>query len=266
MRKTFCIALLALLPLLTGGAVWAADECMSCHEPGSTRSVHHVRPERFAASVHAQQGLGCQDCHTTALPGENHAQLAGRQRVDCTQCHDQKNRHGHGAQCVDCHGSHYIAPVQSPASGVSGRNLARTCGTCHPEQAGRPAYLSWLPSLRVNSHGKQNFAGDYSGEDCLACHRSRVAHRTAEPDSPGSSQCRACHGPDAQGRSVLAGYFHPRADARQQPGTYAAAIIDMVFLGVMFVGGMIYFARLAIGRRHGRYAGNNQRKQREPEL
>lgn len=256
MRKYFCIALIAFLLMLACGMVWAADECMSCHKPGGAQSMHYVDPGQFAASVHAKEGLSCTDCHTDALL-KNHSQLVDVQLVDCARCHEQKNRHGHSVRCVECHGSHYVMPVKSPESRVNASNLSHTCGTCHPEQAGRPGYLSWLPSLRINSHGKQDFGGDYSGEDCLACHRSRVAHHTDDSDPEGSPRCRSCHGPDAQGQSLLAGYFHPRANVQQQPGTYAAAIINMVFLWLMFVGGMVYFGRLIVCRRNGRQLRNN---------
>ena len=262
MRKIFCIALIASLPFLAGGLAWGAAGCFRCHGIGSTQSVHQLDLNRFSESVHGKEGLSCQDCHSD-MPQKNHAQVAGLQRVDCSQCHDQKNRHGHGAQCADCHSSHYIVPVNSPESRVNARKLARTCGTCHPGAASRPSYLSWLPSLRVNSHGKQDFAGDYSGDDCLACHRDRAAHRIADSDPAASKQCRRCHGPDERGRSRLAGYFHPRADVQQQPGTYAAAIIDMVFLGLMFIGGMIFFSRLIISKRSGRQPKNSHRERRE---
>ncbi|MCB2191291.1 MAG: hypothetical protein KQI62_06980 [Deltaproteobacteria bacterium] len=218
--------------------------------------------ERFAASVHGKEGLACLDCHA-GMSQEDHAQAAGGQAVNCSQCHEQKSGHGSGAGCADCHGAHYMLPVEDPASRVTGAKLAATCGTCHPGQAGRPDYLSWLPSLRVNSHGKQDFKGDYSGRDCLDCHRG-AAHGGADPqDGP---QCRRCHGPDEHGRSRLAGFFHPRAEFGRQPGTYAAAVIDMVFLGVMFLAGLGFFCLRARRGRAGGRPGGEPNEHRDAEL
>jgi hypothetical protein len=259
MRRILCIVSIAVLGVLLWGpaSAWAWDtaDCLRCHRQGSTQSVHHMEPERFLESAHGKEGLGCLDCHS-GMTQENHAQTASQQRVACSQCHEQKSRHQGGAQCVDCHGSHYILPADNPASRVSTANLALTCGACHPGQAGRPDYLSWLPSLRVNSHGKQDFAGDYSGDNCLACHRSSAAHGEVQPG--GSLQCQRCHGPDEQGQSRLAGYFHPRADAGQQPGTYAAGVINLIFLGLMFIAGLIFFGRRASGGRPGQRLGDNR--------
>ena len=241
MHRLAIIALTILTLAFGAGAAWALEEadCIACHKAEGGQAALVVKMDGFLASVHGKEQVSCTDCHVDIEEGEQpESHTPGR--IDCAQCHDQADMHGANGQgvaprCWDCHGDHYIVEVTESSSPVNPANLARTCAVCHPHQAGRPDYFSWLPSLRVNTHGKQDFAGVYSRDNCLACHQDMGAHGT---DAVLNEQtCARCHGPNAEGKSRLAGFFHPHAQASAQPGTFAAGIIDMVFLGVMFFGG-----------------------------
>ena len=67
----------SVLPVLTGlaflllGSVLAApvraddDECLGCHAPAEevVDLEYQVEPDSYMASIHAEMGFGCTDCH-----------------------------------------------------------------------------------------------------------------------------------------------------------------------------------------------------------
>jgi hypothetical protein len=154
------VSLLALLLTTSGIPLFAAanpnSDCLVCHEDETltkTNGQGKVNPlfietKRFAASVH--QSNTCVICHsdiTAQHPDDNvPAKLAS-----CVNCRPLPSGHEHAAgqyarsihgfsremggtaaaSCGDCHGSHYIKPVNSLDSPVFKLNLPFTCAKCH---------------------------------------------------------------------------------------------------------------------------------------
>jgi cytochrome b subunit of formate dehydrogenase len=138
--------------------------------PTTCATCHAEIAKAYAASVHGKamaRGVTgapvCTDCHgehTILAPSEpgslvNPARVSS---VTCGRCHGderlaarfdlpaqnvktyQDSFHGLAsragsktvANCASCHGIHNILPSSDPNSTINIKNLARTCGTCHP--------------------------------------------------------------------------------------------------------------------------------------
>jgi hypothetical protein len=220
------------------------EDCIECHREGSKEGGINISIDEFNASVHAEE-VGCQDCHTM-VEDEAHQTTPGSGAVDCSGCHEQENRHGRESnsgtrpQCYSCHTRHGMRTKDDPLSSVHPQRLKDTCDSCHPHESGQTDYFSWLPSLQVASHSKQDFSQDYDRTNCLGCHQGMGAHGEQEPIN--DQTCFTCHlTPDGQNK--LLGYIHSKADARRQPGVMAAATIYQVVMGVLVLGGFAFFIR-----------------------
>jgi len=136
------------------------ETCGMCHSDVATA---------FQASVHGQavahgvaQAPVCTDCHGehSILPPSNVASPVNSRNIrdTCGACHGDvrlARRFGmpadrlvsfdasyHGlaakagsqtvANCASCHGVHNILPSSDPRSTTNAKNLAATCGRCHP--------------------------------------------------------------------------------------------------------------------------------------
>ena len=213
-------------------------DCIECHDlDGSSPLTMDVTA--YQTSVHAA-GFSCRDCHR-GVESKAHQQTPGAGRVDCLDCHQKKNRHGGSiagnskAQCVDCHSRHRIYQKGHPASTVHADRIAETCRSCHPEESGELTYLSWLPSLRIESHNKQDPGTHYSLDNCLGCHQGQGAH--GEERRLTDATCSDCH-MDEEGKSTLLGYMHTRADFEKQPGVFAVGFIYQFSLIFLVWGGI----------------------------
>jgi hypothetical protein len=147
------------------------DTCGMCHDKEAAEyrtSVHGKAIERGVTAAPV-----CTDCHTShsILRPNNPASSVFARKVPetCGRCHADvrlMSRFGipadrltsfnssfHGlalqsgsqtvADCASCHGFHAILPSSDPASRTNPRNLAKTCGTCHP---GAAAASPWARS------------------------------------------------------------------------------------------------------------------------
>jgi hypothetical protein len=167
--------------------------------------------------------------------------------VDCGKCHEQVNRHGSKTagndqpQCHACHTSHRILEKDDPSSSVHPSNLRGTCGVCHPVESGGADYLTWLPSVRIKSHPKQDFSVSYDQTNCLGCHQGAGAH--GESGNINKQTCYGCH-LTPEGHGALLGRIHPKADVQKQPATYAAAMVYQLSLAIL----LWYGFRLLIHR------------------
>jgi hypothetical protein len=220
------------------------EDCIACHRTGNKEGVLNIAIDEFNASVHAEEA-DCQDCHTL-VEDESHQTTAGSGAVDCSGCHEQEIRHGKGSnsgtrpQCYSCHTRHAILAKDDPRSTVHAKRLKETCRSCHPRESGQTDYFSWLPSLHIASHSKQDFSQEYERTNCLGCHQGMGAH--GNPEIINDQTCYTCH-VSLDGQNLLLGYIHSKADSRRQPGVMAAASIYQVFLGVVIFGGFAFFIR-----------------------
>ena len=226
---------------------YTPEDCIECHRTGSEESGLHISVDEFNASIHGEEEeeTTCQDCHTL-VEDDNHQTTPGTGAVDCSSCHEQENRHGWKSttgtrpQCYSCHSRHGMLTKNDPRSSVHSQRLKETCQSCQTRECGETDYLSWLPSLQIASHSKQDFSRSYSRDNCLGCHQGKAFHGEHEPSN--DQTCFTCH-VTLDGQNKLLGYIHSQADARRQPGVMAAATIYQVCLGVLMLGGFAFFIR-----------------------
>jgi len=100
--------------------------------------------------------------------------------------------------------------------------------------------LSWLPSLQIASHNKQDFGQVYDKSNCLGCHQGSAAHGEMNPIN--DRDCHQCHLP-REGRPGLWGTMHPRADLNQQPGTFVAGVVYLIFFILLLGGGFGFYIK-----------------------
>jgi hypothetical protein len=177
---------------------------------------------------------------------DGHQTERGSGAVDCSQCHDQENRHGmksgtqQAPQCYGCHTKHSILEKDNASSSVHPGNLKETCKSCHALECGEADYLSWLPSVQIATHGKQDFSQRYEDTNCMGCHQGMAAHGEEGPIN--DQNCYVCHLP-GMGKAGLWGYAHPRADPKKQPEIHSAAWIQQIALLILIWGGVRFFVR-----------------------
>jgi len=110
--------------------VTASPVCIGCH------GEHRVRGPADPSSPVAAAGVGrtCSHCHEAEGIRETYGLPAGRLATWQDSFHGLAARGGSPAvaNCASCHGYHAILPSSDPRSDVSPKNLARTCGKCHP--------------------------------------------------------------------------------------------------------------------------------------
>jgi hypothetical protein len=243
-NKKIWLCLIGLMIVFPADKLWASytqQECMDCHKLDSGKSGRCNDIEKFAASAHGGK-VSCGECHT-GIKDERHETTGGLGAVDCNACHIQENHHGQHAQsnkprCQSCHTRHNILGKNNKGSSIHPDHLKQTCGKCHPRQSGDTGYLSWLPSVRIKSHPKQDFSRDYSENNCIGCHQGSAAHGETRPVD--DQDCCRCH-ISPQGDSLLYGYIHPQADAKKQPAVFAAAMVYQLCLAFLVWWGFRFF-------------------------
>lgn len=244
--KRFIFYFLGLLVLLTAYDTlgYTPEDCIRCHKEGSPESGLNISLEEYETSIHGRE-ITCQDCHTGVID-EDHKTMKGSGAVDCSECHDQENRHGlkskneYRPRCYSCHTTHAIFEKDSELSSVHGKNLKKTCKTCHPAESGDRDYMSWLPSLQISSHNKQDFGQAFDTDNCLGCHQGMAAHGEGAPLN--DQDCYKCH-LSPEGEPLLWGYMHPQADLDKHPTIFAAAAVYLLLMLVLFSGGFAFFIR-----------------------
>lgn len=244
--KRFIFYFLGLLVLLTAYDTlgYTPGDCIKCHKEGSPESRLNIFLEGYESSIHGRE-ITCQDCHTGVID-EDHKTMKGSGAVDCSECHDQENRHGlkskneYRPRCYSCHTTHAIFEKDSEFSSVHGKNLKKTCKTCHPAESGDRDYMSWLPSLQIASHNKQDFGQVFDTDNCLGCHQGMAAHGEGAPLN--DQDCYKCH-LSPEGEPLLWGYMHPQADLDKHPTIFAAAAVYLLLMLVLFSGGFAFFIR-----------------------
>jgi hypothetical protein len=231
-------------PTLLLAGNYQQEDCIECHKKGSTKSRLTIDVDGYLTSVHAS-GFYCTDCHKN-VTSDYHISDIGSGAVNCQSCHQQLRQHGGDSlsvnrpSCQQCHTRHLIFDPRNPASSLHISKLSETCGQCHPEESGQQSLLSWLPSVRIESHNKQDLAADFSEQNCLGCHQGRAAH--GEENVIDHSGCNDCHMTSA-GKSALLGPMHPKADIVEQPVVYAASLFYGFLVVVLVIFGIRFWVR-----------------------
>lgn len=144
--------------------------CTDCHA-GMEELPHPERAVKNAAEFHAGFGDTCKPCHfdkyALSVDGVHAKQLA------------KGNAMAPG--CVDCHGSHDVAPAAKPRTRISD-----TCAACHPDVA--DTYMNSV-------HGLALTKGNDDVPVCIDCHRS---HDISDPRVTSwivktPELCASCH-------------------------------------------------------------------------
>jgi cytochrome b subunit of formate dehydrogenase len=110
--------------------ITAAPVCTDCHTAHSI-----MRPSNPASSVFANKvPETCGRCHADVRLMGRFGIPADRVTSFNSSFHGLELRAGSQtvAGCASCHGYHGILPSADPNSRTNPRNLAKTCGACHP--------------------------------------------------------------------------------------------------------------------------------------
>ena len=219
----FAGLLLATTPVPAAPAKMAVKEaCLDCHGdkdatkegPGGTAISLFVDAGRFGKAVHGS--LSCKSCHATIHkdhPGDGNPPP----KVNCGICHSDQDKvyqgsiHGMSkamgasaaANCTDCHGNHYIVPVQQHDSPVYKMNLPKTCAKCHANKGINDEYKMRFPKVGSNYqesiHGMALLEkGLIVAPSCNDCHGVHDIKRSVDRSSPinhanVAKTCGKCH-------------------------------------------------------------------------
>jgi predicted CXXCH cytochrome family protein len=226
------------------------DECYNCHEALGDKPT-----ELYANDVHFKKGISCNACHggdktsddmdIAMDPARGFIGIPKGDKITemCISCHSDEavmksynsdlpvNQHAslnasvHGKlsvggkekmmQCITCHGSHGMKPVNSPASPVHSSNIPKTCAKCHSDAVYMRAYNPSLPvdqyaKYRTSVHGLLNAKGDVKTADCADCHGSHEIRQAVDIKSKTypvnlPQTCASCH----SDKDYMSGYKIP---------------------------------------------------------
>lgn len=109
----------------------ASATCTDCHGEHNILSPKDNTSPVAAKNVSAQV---CSPCHASVKLNEKFGLAADRFQSFNDSYHGLAGKAGsvEVANCASCHGVHDIKPSSDSTSRISKKNLARTCGTCHP--------------------------------------------------------------------------------------------------------------------------------------
>jgi len=215
-------------PLLAFGQ---KNSCIECHS--QLDDELKAPAASFAADIHAEYGLSCNDCHG-GNPDKDDVDLAKdksfkgspkRSQIPqfCGGCHsdavamraynpslrtDQLSLYGtsrHGqilksgdtkaAVCTDCHGVHGIQSARFPKSPTFPWNIPQTCGRCHADKAFMEGYK--IPTDQLDDYKASVHAKalfDKKDLSAPVCNDCHGNHGAYPPSVLSvASVCRQCH-------------------------------------------------------------------------
>jgi len=239
------LSLLGLVPIQAVVAEAAATltnaACQQCHdgrqshtvpddrlyaEPGDTRTLTAIAPDKYAAGVHAN--MQCVDCHTNIVDNRAPHEKTDARKVDCAGCHeklwqdaqaDAALREAHprfgivatnikfyresfharenaddpthvNAVCHDCHDTHFFnvpADKTGPAYEAWRLGIPDLCGKCHEEQ---------LETFSASVHGTE-IAEERNAKSavCTDCHTTHEITGTSLTSFKllNPEECGVCH-------------------------------------------------------------------------
>jgi formate dehydrogenase gamma subunit len=166
-----------------------APTCVSCHGSHGVLSSNDPRSPTHKVRLPGT----CAKCHGTAGLLTDQIVKLPQSFTDYAQ-----SVHGQGAgrgvataaSCADCHGVHDILGAADPTSRINPRNVAATCGQCHPD-----IELQYDGSI----HGRALHAGVTDAPTCTSCHGE---HHILSPRNPDAKTyaahiaietCGQCH-------------------------------------------------------------------------
>jgi cytochrome b subunit of formate dehydrogenase/nitrate/TMAO reductase-like tetraheme cytochrome c subunit len=111
--------------------VTASPTCTDCHGEHDILSPRDARSPVAATNVSREV---CSPCHASVRLTRRYGLQGDRFRTFMDSYHGLASSAGsvEVANCASCHGVHDIKPSTDSTSSVHPRNLATTCGNCHP--------------------------------------------------------------------------------------------------------------------------------------
>jgi formate dehydrogenase gamma subunit len=216
--------------------------CVDCHRgfsPGKIPHAEVIRPVQcqgchevtgFGNSVHGKSlggedrnqipVAGCKTCHGTheIFSTNDERSLTNRFHVSgtCASCHKKIGEEflvsAHGValvpggirspSCVDCHGAHNIAPIESSESPMSRANEIKVCLGCHlddPEIIKKVGISAgFIAAYKTSVHGMAVASGNQMAASCSDCHGSHDLKKASDPSSRVNrwiivETCARCH-------------------------------------------------------------------------
>ncbi len=211
---------LAVLGLFLAFGVAAEDEdCLACHEIEVAEEGYGVDVPAWQSSIHAELGLGCEDCHSGQ---EDYPHDAAASPASCADCHDDAAQgfangiHGEphdgaspwpeGDPCSVCHGVHDVRGAGDPESRVHFRNVPQTCGACHGDLAivqERELSTGPFDNYQKSVHGLKRDDPEARPAVCTDCHRAHLVLRASDADSlinpfRMAETCGVCHARESE--------------------------------------------------------------------
>ncbi len=166
-----------------------APSCATCH--GSHQILSSSNPQ---SRTHQVKLPGtCAECHGQAgLLTDQLVRLPQSFREYALSVHGEGATRGVAvaASCADCHSVHDLKGSADPESPINPRNVAATCGQCHPD-----IQIQYDRSI----HGRALYAGIKDSPTCTDCHGE---HLILSPTSPAArvsgifkaeETCGRCH-------------------------------------------------------------------------
>lgn len=237
LAAALCVTVAAFIFL--GTSIWAQDEddnsCIGCHTELGDEYV--VPVHEWQESVHAKQGIMCQDCHggdseewdieTAMDPAKGFIGVPTAKQIIkvCGNCHSDAERmkiydirtdqlamyktshHGKAveagsedaATCVSCHGNHGIQSPADKRSMVNRFNIPGTCGSCHADEV-------LMDKVGISHTALEDYEASYHGH--LLSKGNKLVptcadcHGTHGASPPGVGEvaqvCGNCHGNTAE--------------------------------------------------------------------
>jgi formate dehydrogenase gamma subunit len=108
-----------------------APSCTDCHGEHQIFSPTDARARVAPMNVSEQV---CGRCHNSVQLSRRYGMPSNQFKTFSDSYHGLAARAGsiEVANCASCHGIHNIKPSSDPASSINAKNLAATCGRCHP--------------------------------------------------------------------------------------------------------------------------------------
>lgn len=166
-----------------------APDCTGCHGEHRILAANNPQAPIHRRNIHKT----CGKCH-----GESPVMAEGLIRMPRAAMTYESSVHGQAmsrgiekaATCLDCHGDHSLKGAGDPSSKINVKNIAATCGNCHPTI--RQEYLSSI-------HGRALKVGITDSPTCTGCHGEHQIMSPQDPRSPTSPSrqaeetCARCH-------------------------------------------------------------------------